>query len=769
LQPIDFRGVCMYLLRTEGIRLATLSFTVDAALLRELGERLIGQPHIALAELAKNAYDADAATCRITFGKDEIVISDDGKGMSLPEFRDFWMRIGTTHKVDQRRSARLGRALTGSKGVGRLAVQFLADEMTIETTSEDDESRMLVAVVDWRDAIRGNELASVPVEVDVVPNQPAYPNEHPHGTRIVLTQLKNPWGREELQKLGGEIWTLRSPFRRRTHVPTTRGPEDFDVEIEAPLIEGARESFDDVMQRLFSNWRARIRGTLEQGRLGNEATIALEFAPEADGLEQETFRERISLPIERKPNESDASDTKRISRPLVDRVSFEILIFKIEGRQVGGVHVGDLREYLQEYGNVSIYDSGFRLPYYGTKHDWLDIALDQSRRLSISELLPSRLRINERYMLDLPAPHRILGAVDINTGHERSVAESTNARPGEWLQIQSGRDRLHENLAFEQLHDLVRFALDFYANRFAARQAQASEERRSTEPATVKQERALAVLEKHQSVMPAKAFREVRRELAEALKASKSEEEALDRRAALLAPLASAGMAALALNHELSREGRYIDKAIADLRRIARKHAIPELTAIAKDFEATRDRLSSIQELFAPLLTDMDKTAIDRLRVYPIAQQTVAAMRSLMPGVEFQLKGIAVSLRFPAGSLAEWNALLQNVLSNAWNAMLDSEVARVRLSGGRSARNREWLRVSDTGRGLTMPVEEAGKLFEPFARGLRISEDKRSIALGGQGLGLAIVRMIARRRKAEVEFVEPEPGYATSFEMSWKG
>ena len=218
---------------------------------------------------------------------------------------------------------------------------------------------------------------------------------------------------------------------------------------------------------------------------------------------------------------------------------------------------------------------------------------------------------------------------------------------------------------FVQLRDLVRFSLDFYANRFAAREARLSDEKRSKEPATTKQQRALTVLSRHQSSIPAKAFREVKRELTEALKASKSEEVALDRRAALLAPLASAGMAALALNHELSRETRFLEKAIADLRRIARKSAIPELSAIAKEFEDTRDRLSSIQELFTPLLADIDTAATDRLRVHAIAEQTVTAMRPLMPQVEFQLQAVPAGLRFPVGSLAEWSALLQNVLSNA--------------------------------------------------------------------------------------------------------
>ena len=58
------------------------TFTVDAALLRELGERLIGRPYIALAELVKNSYDADATDCRIEFGDDSITVSDNGHGMS---------------------------------------------------------------------------------------------------------------------------------------------------------------------------------------------------------------------------------------------------------------------------------------------------------------------------------------------------------------------------------------------------------------------------------------------------------------------------------------------------------------------------------------------------------------------------------------------------------------------------------------------------------------------------------------------------------------
>jgi signal transduction histidine kinase len=371
-------------------------------------------------------------------------------------------------------------------------------------------------------------------------------------------------------------------------------------------------------------------------------------------------------------------------------------------------------------------------------------------------------------MLDLPAPGRIFGAVEIDTGHERTVATAMSAGFGEWLEIQPGRDRLLDNRALHQLRDLVRFALDYYANRYKLREAQRIEQLRDQEPATTKQKRALDVLQQNKETMPAAVYQDVRREVSAALEASKTHEETLDRRAALLAPLASAGMAALSMNHEMSREVRVLTRAVSTLRRVAIEIAHPELNDIADEFEEVASRIGALQELFAPLLTDMDQAAVTRLRAKPIVRQTVAAMSSLMPSVSFDTSGIPDDLALPIGSNAEWNALFQNVLANAWNAMLTSADRRVRISGGRNGRQ-EWLRVSDTGIGLGVPIEAAAKYFEPFERGLSIDEQRRSIALGGQGLGLAIVRMIARRRSAETHFVKEEVGFSTTFELAWRG
>ena len=158
---------------------STINFSVDAQLLKELGERLVGKPAMALAELVKNAYDADASFVEIFFKPDkelgserkgEIVVRDDGHGMTFDEFRDFWMRVGTIHKTRQTTSRYYHRILTGSKGVGRLSVQFLAKELELKTVPREENGTWLWSYVDWEDAIKvknedgTQDLTSVSVE-----------------------------------------------------------------------------------------------------------------------------------------------------------------------------------------------------------------------------------------------------------------------------------------------------------------------------------------------------------------------------------------------------------------------------------------------------------------------------------------------------------------------------------------------------------------------------------------------------------------------------
>ena len=171
----------------------TIQFTVDSALLRELGERLVGKPHIALAELVKNSYDADARKVELRLFRDRIEVSDNGHGMTFDEFRDFWMRIGTPHKQEQRLSRHASRPLTGSKGVGRLAVQFLSRELEIRTVAENPTEEGIMALVDWDQSVLVGDLTEAQALYDYIPRRESFPDNSEHGTTIVLGKLNQEW------------------------------------------------------------------------------------------------------------------------------------------------------------------------------------------------------------------------------------------------------------------------------------------------------------------------------------------------------------------------------------------------------------------------------------------------------------------------------------------------------------------------------------------------------------------------------------------------
>ena len=639
---------------------------------------------------------------------------------------------------------------------------------------------MLFAFVDWRKIQSGKDIQTVNVDWESKLEKGIYADDSPFGTQIKLSGLRTAWDDEAIEALGKDVWMLRSPFRSSNRRTKGKTAYDFHVDLNAPDLASARDSFDKMHRTLFSNWKARVTGTLENGRngRGSGATVMVEFAENyPDGLEQShTFRETVSFPVERRselPRLSDEETASDSKSPALDQARFEVLIFKPEGHQPKRLPVKEMREYLRKYGNVSVYDAGFRLPYYGSSsedlggHDWLNVAADQGRRLIASELLPERLRIQGRYLLDLPNPGRIFGAVEVDTNHERHVFQQRESS-GDCLQIQPGRDRLTPNDSFKQLQDLVRFSLDFYANRYRVLADRQLQGRRSADRPSQALTGAIRTLERNKPSLPAEVYSEVKRDLVRVERAVKTESEALDSRAAILGPLATAGMAALAMDHEIAREANLVADVATMLKRLSKEIQSRALDKAIADLDTFYKRFNSYRELFSPLAEAEDREATRRLPVSLITSQVVKAVRPRMPRVAFDFSGIPKDLRFPVGAFVEWSAVLQNVLFNAWDAMLDCEGKKVRFDGAIERRHQRF-QISDTGVGLAVPIEDANILFEPFERRTEITAENRSIALGGQGLGLAIVRMIASQRGAGVRFVTPLVGYATTIEIAWTG
>ncbi|MEW5828695.1 MAG: ATP-binding protein [Chloroflexota bacterium] len=736
----------------------SLNFTVDAKLLQELGERLVGKPAIALAELVKNAYDADAKFTEIVFDPDkdlkskdyekgEIIVRDDGHGMTFDEFRNFWMRIGTTHKSEKQKSPYFQRQMTGSKGVGRLSVQFLAHRLELKTVPQRKNESLpwIWAYVDWDDAVNAGDLTSATVVYEIRNDPPPFE----YGTELRLEGLKQTWETDDLKSLAREIWWLQPPFRKE--IRSLPSAEQFEIRFIGN--EVAFEEFRQQIDAVLRIQMARILGTYHAG----VTKVAIEFWQR--GTKYETFRHEFTLSDIAL---SEYKDKVYSTKSNLNDAEFEIRIYKAEGKQPFGVSVDELREYLERFAGVHVYDGPFHLPYYGTpQNDWLGIESDHAHRKFISSLLPESLQEifkNTERLRYLPTQRRIIGSVRINTTKEKN------------LQIQITRDRLIYSQAHEDLKNIVRYTMDLYAYH-AARKAydEKSQGGKIEKPSEVIR-RIEDVLAKYKHDIPQHVYRPLENNL---MQVTKSIETAVDAEKdvnltnlSLLAPLATAGISALAIQHELRKQFGRLEDVIENLTSIhtSNRQLDSRIAQLAEDLQEWLERARTTNMLFDYMTGDTIKER-QRYRARTVVENILAQMTFMSRGVDVDVKDLDASLYLPEASFAEWGAIMQNVFSNAFNAMLGSE-RRVLSISSSSNQKRHILLIQDTGKGVDL--KRAEKLFEPFEREMEYEPERIRLGYGGTGLGLTIVRLLSNRIGCFARFVKPEDGFATAFALEWQ-
>ena len=141
----------------------TATFRPRARLLSLLGEQLISDQAVGLIELVKNAYDADATYIEIeltglsSVDTSQIVLRDNGFGMSLADIEQKWLSPAVDHKERQKKAKQRtprGRLPIGEKGVGRFAVHQLGHRFQL--ISRAAKSPEVVLEVNWDDFESGD-------------------------------------------------------------------------------------------------------------------------------------------------------------------------------------------------------------------------------------------------------------------------------------------------------------------------------------------------------------------------------------------------------------------------------------------------------------------------------------------------------------------------------------------------------------------------------------------------------------------------------------
>ena len=330
-----------------------------AKLVSLIGEELISDEPVALVELVKNAYDADATEVRIIFARgrhgqlDSIVVEDDGIGMDLDTVLTAWLEPGTDSKRGRERSPG-GRPYQGAKGIGRFAAARLAESLLLESMPAGGAEGVLV-LLDWGRFDDSSYLDEIEIEYQVVP-----PLDFAQGVRLTLDGLRKTWTDDDFERLHARLTRLISPFR---------DVSDFKVVLAIPgrdPLSGEVEPPELLVQPKY-----QLVGELDPtgsftGRLEVDGHTHKEFAAVKLGAAGST---PACGPFEVELRSWDRDREGLL--PLTERL---------------GLSSQEIRRTLNTYCGVSIYRDGFRVhPYGETGNDWL--GLDLRSRLTPGQKL----------------------------------------------------------------------------------------------------------------------------------------------------------------------------------------------------------------------------------------------------------------------------------------------------------------------------------------------------------------------------------------------
>ena len=379
----------------------TLRFTIESRIVRELGERLVKQPDVALVELIKNSYDADASTCHIRYEPSkEIVVRDDGHGMTFATFERAWMRIGTSAKEATPRSARFGRIITGDKGIGRFAVRCLGRVLDLETIADDVQMGFrtrLVAHFDWVTFDRNEDLGDVTVPFTVT----RVLDGTPTGTKLIVSNLRDSTSSMELKSVRTASIAVVSPFRTLIDDNLT----------------SLHESLEDPGFRLSI-------GT-DHGANGDDlADLVLTAAVLRATIQLRDHRLKLKIYQRGSPQPVLSVNDRYPSG--IGTLSGDIRFFPRRKGTFAQLAVAGRRaqQWVRANSGVAVFDRSFRvLPYGLPGDDWLQLAADTARRMRdprssiatkhfpMSDEVKASTQLN--YMLRLPYPEQLVGVVQV--------------------------------------------------------------------------------------------------------------------------------------------------------------------------------------------------------------------------------------------------------------------------------------------------------------------------------------------------------------------
>lgn len=392
------------------------TFKPKAHILTLLGEELIKSPVMAIYELIKNGYDADASNVDVLFDNIEnlqtarIIITDSGTGITEEVLENVWFEPGTDFRkpINEEgirqinRSPIFRRIPMGEKGVGRFAVHKLGNKIRlvsrpakIEVGEKGNAKKVellnyeLIVDIDWRQFTQSKYLDDVSIEWKKNINQSTFNFKENHGTLIEINSLKEEWTRGMARQLKRQTISMLSPKNDPSKFKINLNfnnwwlnnlPETAEILEEAPykVVALVDESFNLTFEYYFSLLNNEKIGERKIDNTSLEETSKAKYKRNIKGELRPFFRSFY----EGKGFEKEIVD-KQILNFENSIMPYGSLMLELYSFDLDSISLRDttfnpslIKGLLKDHAGIKVFKGDLRVYDYGDPgNDWLGLDL----------------------------------------------------------------------------------------------------------------------------------------------------------------------------------------------------------------------------------------------------------------------------------------------------------------------------------------------------------------------------------------------------------
>lgn len=384
----------------------TETFKISAALKDLIGKELITDEFVAVFELVKNSFDANASKVEVIFENNyepdnaRIIIKDNGKGMNYDDLKNKWLFVAYSAKrlgkenEDYRDKIKTQRVFAGAKGVGRFSCDRLGRFLNLITIKDEPKPKIENLVVNWEDFENADDEEFVNIKVThKVLTENAYKLKK--GTVLEITGLRDNWDRDRILKLKKSLAKLINPNQENDS-------DNFEIEIiakdELTLDKekgkkGEKKNDLEIVNGVIKN---SVFETLEI----KTSNILVQISPKGDYIET-TLQDRGDLIYYLKEK-----------NPFKGLKNISVYLFQLNKGaknnfyRIMGMHSID-------YGSVFMYKNGFRVYPFGEQGEDI-LLIDRRKGQGYNRFLGNR---------------DLIGRIEIN-GEQPELKETTTRDGG---------------------------------------------------------------------------------------------------------------------------------------------------------------------------------------------------------------------------------------------------------------------------------------------------------------------------------------------------